>query len=96
MTEPDLEQIKQPRNHWNDDGDLVIEQKTLFRHVGYLGHSGTWYPNNGTWPTASQWEHKELAPYAATVLATDVASLSDLNLADLNVLITKLTEEAQE
>ena len=54
MTEPDLEQIKQPRNHWNDDGDLVIEQKTLFRHVGYLGHSGTWYPNNGTWPTASQ------------------------------------------
>ena len=55
MTEPDLEQIKQPRNHWNDDGDLVIEQKTLFRHVGYLGHSGTWYPNDGSsWPSASQ------------------------------------------
>jgi hypothetical protein len=42
------------RNHWNNDGDLVIEQKTLFRLLGYLGHSGTWYPNDGTWPTASQ------------------------------------------
>ena len=23
-------------NHWNDSGDLVIEEKTLFRHVGWL------------------------------------------------------------
>ena len=27
-------------NHWNDNGDLVIEEKTLFRQVGWLGHSG--------------------------------------------------------
>ncbi len=30
-------------NHWNDDGDLVIEEKTLFRQVGWLGQSGDFY-----------------------------------------------------
>jgi hypothetical protein len=28
-----------PNNHWNDDGDLVVEQKTLFRLVGWLTHT---------------------------------------------------------
>ena len=26
-------------NHWNDDGDLVIEERTLFRQVGWQGHN---------------------------------------------------------
>lgn len=30
-------------NHWNADGALVIEEKTLFRHVGWLGFSGLFY-----------------------------------------------------
>lgn len=25
-------------NHWSDDGDLVIEDRTLFRKVGYQAH----------------------------------------------------------
>jgi hypothetical protein len=29
-------------NHWSDDGDLVIEEKTLFRQVGWLV-GGTYY-----------------------------------------------------
>ena len=29
-------------NHWNDGGDLVIEERTLFRQVGWQAHnSGT-------------------------------------------------------
>ncbi|MCA1832587.1 MAG: hypothetical protein LC750_07620 [Actinobacteria bacterium] len=30
-------------NHWSDDGDLVIEDRTLFRQVGWQGHSGRFY-----------------------------------------------------
>jgi len=31
-------------NHWNDSGDLVIEEKTLFRQVGWRGHtSGSFF-----------------------------------------------------
>ena len=30
-------------NHWNTSGDLVVEQKTLFRQVGWHGHSGRFY-----------------------------------------------------
>ena len=30
-------------NHWNEAGDLVVESKTLFRQVGWHGHSGTFY-----------------------------------------------------
>ncbi|MDE2101507.1 MAG: hypothetical protein KGL39_29950 [Patescibacteria group bacterium] len=30
-------------NHWNEDGDLVVEQKTLFRQVGWRGQSGAFY-----------------------------------------------------
>jgi hypothetical protein len=30
-------------NHYNDDGDLVVERKTLFRHVGWHGQSGRFY-----------------------------------------------------
>jgi hypothetical protein len=30
-------------NHWSAAGDLVIEQKTLFRQVGWLGQSGQFY-----------------------------------------------------
>lgn len=32
-------------NHWTDDGDLVIEEKTLFRPRGWIGHAaGRFYP----------------------------------------------------
>jgi hypothetical protein len=31
-------------NHWNDDGDLVITEKTLFRLAGYRGFTGAFYP----------------------------------------------------
>lgn len=27
-------------NHWDDNGDLVIEERTLFRQVGWQGHKG--------------------------------------------------------
>lgn len=27
-------------NHWSDDGDLVIEERTLFRPVGWLVNGG--------------------------------------------------------
>lgn len=30
------------RNHWSN-GDLVIEERTLFRQVGWHGHSGRFY-----------------------------------------------------
>jgi hypothetical protein len=31
-------------NHWDDSGDLVIEDRTLFRQVGWQGHTyGTFY-----------------------------------------------------
>ena len=30
-------------NHWNEDGDLVIEKKTLFRRVGWRGQTGRFY-----------------------------------------------------
>jgi hypothetical protein len=33
------------RNHWSDDGDLVVEEKTLFRQVGWRGQSGRYYLN---------------------------------------------------
>lgn len=26
-------------NHWNDGGDLVIEDRTLFRQVGWQSHN---------------------------------------------------------
>jgi hypothetical protein len=31
-------------NHWNDDGDLVIEDRTLFRQVGWSAGRTTFYP----------------------------------------------------
>jgi hypothetical protein len=31
-------------NHWSDDGDLIIEEKTLFRQVGWQSHMGTFFP----------------------------------------------------
>jgi hypothetical protein len=30
-------------NHWTDGGDLVVEEKTLFRQVGWRGQSGRFY-----------------------------------------------------
>lgn len=30
-------------NHWQDDHDLVVEEKTLFRQVGWRGQSGRFY-----------------------------------------------------
>ena len=33
-------------NHSTPDGDLVIEQKTLFRQVGWMRQSGVFYPVN--------------------------------------------------
>lgn len=35
--------IDAPRNHWDENGDLVVEEKTLFRHVGWVGQSGRFY-----------------------------------------------------
>ncbi len=35
-------------NHWQNDTDLVIEEKTLFRQVGWVGHvSKAFIPKNG-------------------------------------------------
>jgi len=34
---------ERPHNHWTDGGDLVIEEKTLFRPVGFVGQSGGFY-----------------------------------------------------
>lgn len=35
-------------NHWNDSGDFVIEEKTLFRQVGWIdqtaNNKGDFYP----------------------------------------------------
>lgn len=33
-------------NHWTADGDLVVEEKTLFRPVGWRGQSGRFYPQS--------------------------------------------------
>ena len=30
-------------NHWSTDGDLVIEEKTLFRQVGWITSDGSFY-----------------------------------------------------
>lgn len=30
-------------NHWSESGNLVVEEKTLFRQVGWLGQSGAFY-----------------------------------------------------
>ena len=30
-------------NYWSDDGDLVVDRKTLFRQRGWLGASGRYY-----------------------------------------------------
>ena len=30
-------------NHWSDDGDLVIEEKTLFRQVGWVTDRGQFF-----------------------------------------------------
>lgn len=38
-------------NHWNDNGDLVVEEKTLFRQVGWRGQSGEFYQKDEN-PTA--------------------------------------------
>jgi hypothetical protein len=38
------ERVIERRNHWNAPGDLVVEQKTLFRQVGWHGQSGRFYP----------------------------------------------------
>lgn len=36
-------------SHWSDDGDLIIEDKTLFRPVGFQGHkSGVFYSDAPT------------------------------------------------
>lgn len=30
-------------NHWSEDGDLIIEEKTLFRQVGWQSHTGLFF-----------------------------------------------------
>ncbi len=30
-------------NHWSDDGDLIIEDKTMFRQVGWLSHDNVFW-----------------------------------------------------
>jgi hypothetical protein len=39
-------------NHWSNSGDLVIEEKTLFRQIGWYGQSGRFYSMKET-PTES-------------------------------------------
>lgn len=48
-------------NHWNDDGDLVVEEKTLFRQVGWQNTTGRFYDTRdqavhpgGYWPIYQQ------------------------------------------
>ena len=50
-------------NHWNPDGDLVIEEKTLFRQVGWqnttgrffqMGDRGQAVDPGGYWPVYQQ------------------------------------------
>ena len=37
-------QRRRKTNHWNSDGDLVVETRTLFRQVGWQGHrAGDFY-----------------------------------------------------
>ena len=38
----EVERLRGRRNHWAE-GDLVVEQRTLFRQVGWLGQSGMFY-----------------------------------------------------
>lgn len=38
----EVERLRGRRNHWVE-GDLVVEQRTLFRQVGWLGRSGQFY-----------------------------------------------------
>jgi hypothetical protein len=50
------EQAAAPHNHWNADGDLVIEQKTLFRRVGWLTHNTKQFSTDITEPRPGQLE----------------------------------------
>jgi hypothetical protein len=41
-------------NHWNGGGDLVIEEKTLMRPVGWRGQSGRFYAVGDSITTADE------------------------------------------
>lgn len=41
-------------NHWNGDGDLVIEEKTLFRQVGWQMHNNQKMVPMGAIPDTGQ------------------------------------------
>lgn len=46
------------KNHWNDQGDLVVVEHTIFRRVGWRINGG---PNNGTMVTEITDTHKRLS-----------------------------------
>lgn len=37
---------KPKTNHFDPDGNLIIEKRTMFRQVGWVGHNGKLYPLN--------------------------------------------------